>query len=489
MIRRQLSSRLLTIVLTLLCGTQARQASTLIAADFIVDVGFGGADGKPRFRALHGVNNGPLTTGETVDLTQFYRDLRIPHIRLHDCEWPSGDVVDIHAVFPLSKADPAEASSYRFAKTDAYLQAAINSGAQVIYRLGESIETTQIKHYVHPPKDNQRWAETCVRIIRHYNEGWAQGTKHQIKYWEIWNEPENRPAMWSGSDAEYFRLYATTAFRIKAEFPELKVGGPSVGAVGEIVDGKFRPSEFTMAFLTYCKEQRLPLDFFSWHTYTNDSTLYAIKAIAIRRLLDEFGFQSTELHLNEWNYLPDNDWQPIIGTAQQGERRSQFYQRQGGAEGAAFVASVLLSLQDSPVDVGNFYAGDTNQFGLFDRFGVPKKTFYAFKAIAELSSTQVRLSVSSPSNSGSAIGAGINGDKSRVNVVIANCKSDDDDLRIQFNNLPWPGATHYDVRLINHEATLDTIEQGELLDGQLVLPKGMAGPSVILIHIQPSVDH
>jgi xylan 1,4-beta-xylosidase len=89
-----------------------------------------------------------------------------------------------------------------------------------------------VKHHVHPPKDVERWAETCMGIIRHYNEGWAHGTRHGIQYWEIWNEPENRPAMWSGSDADYFRLYAATVTRIKASFPALKVGGPFRGCSG-----------------------------------------------------------------------------------------------------------------------------------------------------------------------------------------------------------------------------------------------------------------
>ena len=55
------------------------------------------------------------------------------------------------------------------------------------YRLGESIEHTRTKRFVHPPGDMEHWAEICLGTIRHYTEGWANGFDFQIPYWEIWN--------------------------------------------------------------------------------------------------------------------------------------------------------------------------------------------------------------------------------------------------------------------------------------------------------------
>src|SRR5436305_1734698 len=57
-------------------------------------------------RPLHGLNAGPLCYGETVDLSAAWRELGVPITRLHDCEWPSGAVADMHAVFPDLAADP-----------------------------------------------------------------------------------------------------------------------------------------------------------------------------------------------------------------------------------------------------------------------------------------------------------------------------------------------------------------------------------------------
>ncbi len=485
MLYRLNCQRLVFMAAVLIACLFIEKPLSLGAADLVVDASTDESGVEKRFRPLHGVNNGPLTMGETVDLSGYYREMQIPHIRLHDCEWPGASIVDMHAIFPDELADPNDPSQYHFAKTDEYLRASIATGASIVYRLGESIETTRTKHHVHPPKNAERWADTCLGIIRHYNEGWSDGSTYGIEYWEIWNEPENRPAMWSGTDAEYFMLYATTARLIKLNYPKLKVGGPSVGAVGEIVGGEFQPSSFTIDFLTHCRDQKLPLDFFSWHTYTNDPITYVIKASAIRKLLIQYGFQATEIHLNEWNYLPDNDWNPIIGTALQGENRRQFYNRQGGVEGATFIASVLLLLQDSPVDIGGFYAGDTNQFGLFDRYGTPKKTFYAFRAFAHLLETPVRLTASSGASQHILIGAGANQEKTRINILIVNTKDLHETLRIQLKNLPWSSPTRYEVMLLNNDKNLTMTQSGELSGNQIELENTLETQGVMIVRLQP----
>ena len=45
-------------------------------------------------------------------------------------------------------------------------------------------------YHTFPPKDPEKWARICEHIIRHYTEGWADGYHYNIRYWEIWNEPE-----------------------------------------------------------------------------------------------------------------------------------------------------------------------------------------------------------------------------------------------------------------------------------------------------------
>ena len=132
-------------------------------------------------RPLHGINKGPLAPGGLIDVTEQQRELSVPFTRLHDCHWPNPDVVDIHAVFPDFRADPELAENYDFALTDEYLAAIRRTGAEIVYRLGESIEHTTTKRFVRPPKDPAKWAAMCLGIIRHDNGGWAKGQRYGLR--------------------------------------------------------------------------------------------------------------------------------------------------------------------------------------------------------------------------------------------------------------------------------------------------------------------
>jgi len=442
-------------------------------AEFVVDC----SQRIGTVRPLHGVNNGPLNEGETVNLSADYRELGSPLARLHDCEWPNPDVVDIHAVFPDMSKDPTAAENYTFSRTDDYIQAIIDTGTGIVYRLGESIEHSRKKYHVHPPQDVEKWARVCLGIVRHYNEGWANGFHHNIRYWEIWNEPENRPSMWTGTDEQFFRMYAVAARRLKETFPELKVGGPSIGAPGETRRDSFEASDFLKAFLGYCREHGAPLDFFSWHTYTDDPWLYGRKARALRTVLDQYGFGGAEMHLNEWNYLPDNDWRPMLDG--QGIVRQRWYEKMGGAGGAAFVATALMDLQDSPVDVANYYCGDTNAFGLFNRFGVPKKTYYAMKAFSLLARMPVRVPVSGgQAGEGPVVCAAMNQEATELGVLTAHYRGGDGPLRLRIDGFGRGRGFEWEMSRIDADRDLERVSSGVADTGQIEMP--LEAPAVIL---------
>ena len=399
-------------------------------------------------RALHGINRGPRVAGGFIDLTNEHRALGIPFTRLHDSQWPGGDVVDIHAVFRDFARDPEQAESYDFLRTDEYLDSIRRTGAQMVYRLGESIEHETIKKHVHPPRDMEKWARICLGVIRHYNEGWANGAHHGIRYWEIWNEPENRPVMWSGTDEDYFRLYRVTARAIRKEFPQLKIGGPGVGHSGQFVNGQFRASEFVTNFLALCRREALPLDFFSWHCYTDDPAELVQRARAIRQLLDRYGFTNTESHLNEWNFLPGNTWKPIGKTSGTPESRQRFYEEMAGPAGAAFTAAALMQLQDAPLDMANFFHGANGPFGLFNEQGVRQKNYFAVQAFHTLLRTPRRVTVSVPTKQ-LTVAAGINAENTEAGVLISNSALSPASLRLVSSNLPWSGDAQVTVRVVD----------------------------------------
>ena len=459
-------------------------AASLMAADTPPDlhVDFGRPAGV--IRPLHGLNKGSLGAGGLIDVTAPLRALSPPSARLHDCHWPNLDVVDIHVVFPDFQADPELPSSYDFALTDEYIAVTRQTGAEIIYRLGESIEHTSTKHFVHPPKDFEKWSAICRGIIRHYNEGWARGFHHGIRYWEIWNEPENRPAMWSGSDEDYFRLYRVAATAIKKQYPQLKVGGPAVGYSGEFIKGVFRPGAFATNFLAFCRRESLPLDFFSWHCYTANPAEPVARARAIRKLLDDYGFTNTESHLNEWNFLPGNTWKPISRTSPP-ETRQQFYEQMSGAAGGAFIVTTLIGLQDAPVDVCNLFHGELGGFGLFNEHGVPQKNYHALRAFSGLLETPRRVQTSGVVQGQLSIIAGVNATETAAAILISNFARTEPGFRVAATNIPWRSRTIVETRVVGATGTFDQVVRETNATSSFTVTLELKSPAVALIRLRP----
>ncbi len=220
-------------------------------------------------RPLHGGTLGPVSDLKVLDYSDFYKECKIPLVRLEAVTWESTYAVDLSTIFRDFRDDPSKEENYDFRRTDDYIASVVKSGVGMIYRLGETIEWTKRKYNIHPPLDYEKWAAICCGIIRHYNDGWANGFHYNIKYWEIWNEPDNNtrvkgdgPANWTGSDEQFFELYAIAANTIKKNFPDVKVGGPAV-CTFNIKDGIPVASDFIANFLNYCQKHSVPLDFFT----------------------------------------------------------------------------------------------------------------------------------------------------------------------------------------------------------------------------------
>ncbi len=464
-------------LLSVLASIPLHAGEAVLSADFSIHQG--------SVRPLHGINKGPLVPGGIFDVIKEQKELGIPFTRLHDCGWPNPYVVDHHVVFPDPGADPALPQSYDFRLTDEYITAVRLTGAEPIYRLGESIEHTSVKRHVHPPADMEKWAAVCLGIIRHYNEGWANGFRHNIRYWEIWNEPENRPVMWSGSDDDYLNLYRTTAPAIKKQFPAVKVGGPALGASGSFVNGAFQPTGFAEKFLTMCRKDNVPLNFFSWHCYTGDPSELAARSRAIRRLLDSHGFTETENHLNEWNYLPGNTWEPISKSGTPAGRH-RYFSDMAGAPGAAFIAASLIELQDAPVDVCNFFHGELGGFGIFTEQGVPQKAWQALRAFQSLMGTPRRVETKGAVAGRLAFTAGLSADGREATLLVSNFAGPHEEFVLSWKDFAWTGGVTAEIRTINSESDFSSVRNEPLKGDTASLRLTLKAPGIALIRLRPA---
>lgn len=293
-------------------------------------------------KPMNAGNNGPVSR-----TMESYKALRVPYARTHDTPLGmeyGGHCIDINLVFPDWNANVNSPKSYDFTNSDVVLKDIQAAGTKVFYRLGQSIEHQAKKYGIYPPKDYKKWARICEHIIRHYNEGWADGYQMGIDYWEIWNEPdlddpEDRwktdPRTWGGTQEQFNELYVVTAKHLKKCFPELKIGGPAFA----------NPRKYGPAFLDYIKEKGASLDFFSHHMYHRKPWRIVEDVRIIRQMLDEKGFAQTESILNEWNF--NRGW----------DDAADLYGRRlrPTIKGAAFVAAVMCACQNEPLDMLMYY--------------------------------------------------------------------------------------------------------------------------------------
>ena len=127
------------------------------------------------------------------------------------------------SIFPNPNADPNDPKSYNFGPTDQLIATIKGVGAEVIFRLGRSEGSN-----VEPPEDFDHYAEVAKHIVLHYNRGWANGFRYNIRYWEVWNEPDLGKLFWGGSPEHYFDLYEKIARAVKKADRRALIGGPAI---------------------------------------------------------------------------------------------------------------------------------------------------------------------------------------------------------------------------------------------------------------------
>ena len=134
-------------------------------------------------------------------------------------------------------------------------------------------------------------------------------------------------------------------------------------------------------FLKYLKscDYPVPLDFFSWHTYTSDPYNIRKGAEYARDLLDSYGYSQTEIILDEYNYLlnwTDRFTESVLDII--------------GIRGAAFTSACMVVGQDSPLEMLMYYDARPCGFnGLFDFYTLrPLKGYYPFVCFSKLAALE-----------------------------------------------------------------------------------------------------
>jgi len=384
---------------------------------------------KGTIRSFQGVNGVPTPIMDGLpNLVQQYKDLGIDVIRTHDTMGPT----DISAqfsndnpllawlvpdntqrakivaagnaanLFPNWNADPDKPESYNFAPTDKVIEGIRATGAEVYYRIGRSWGADYT-----PLPDLDKFASVVKHVAMHYNHGWDHGYQNSIRYWEFWNE-DDTPFFWTDTPETFYKLYEKTARALKSVDASIQVGADAKGFPLE--GGPFRED-----LLDYCAANKVPLDFYSWHYYAmNTADPYDFNRIGteIRQVMNAHGFSNAKSILSEWNLTPDftDPEKP----------------RLQGIINAAFIGNVLIYLQDSSIDMAQFYRADAAWMGLFDLNGNYYKPAYTFVAAGKMLATPQRLALTGDDLTGFAALAGRSTDGNTVQILITNYRIPND---------------------------------------------------------------
>lgn len=213
-----------------------------------------------------------------------------------------------------------------------------------------------------PPADHQKWSELIKATLRHLADRYGED---EVSTWpcEVWNEP-NLPGFWEHADeAAYHQLYKTSVLAVKEALPKMRVGGPAIC-------GGTTSLDWVRNFLSFCREEKLPVDFLTRHAYMGETpehkgrylyhTMRTVDSImeemqATRDIVDSFPeYAGMEMHVTEFN-TSYNPFCPIHDTNYN----------------AALIAGLLSRMGDVCASYSYWTFGD-----VFEEMGVPSRPFH-----------------------------------------------------------------------------------------------------------------
>jgi xylan 1,4-beta-xylosidase len=264
---------------------------------------------------------------------------------------------------------------------------------------------------VSPPKDYSKWQNLVTALVQHMEQRY--GAEEIRKNWsfEVWNEPD-QAYFWSGTQADYLKLYDYAAEGVRLADSLCRVGGPAIsGCSPSWIDVFTNHVVSGTSAATGLKN--IKCDFVTYHRYSDDPAYAGIPTNPsypggmnlYHRALDSL------LHKN--NFKGDiqcTEWAPCAFT--------KVYHSDNESS-ASFIAKTIHVLSDNdPVKyplpsafsffclsdiIEEWNAGTTtgfyNAWGLLlrgdknipDSWDVPKPSYNAFRLLHKLGETRISL--------------------------------------------------------------------------------------------------
>ncbi|GAA1029136.1 RICIN domain-containing protein [Virgisporangium ochraceum] len=229
------------VLSAMLVAVGSRPAS---AADESISVDFSVTTGVPTYRASGWIYG--MTENGASPPDRYFTDVRFRYMRA------GGAQLDSPGGWVSGRYDR------RWNATRAQLQRTRSLGGQFVLLVHDlwGADGYPISRF---PGDNGNWSDYDAFLTRLVADVRATGAPVQ---WDIWNEP-NITLFWNRPQAQYFELWRRTYQRLRAEFPDQLIVGPSCACV---------PSTggWWVQYLDFVKANNVVPDIVSWHSLPGD---------------------------------------------------------------------------------------------------------------------------------------------------------------------------------------------------------------------------
>jgi len=251
------------------------------------------------------------------------------------------------------------------------------------------------KKNITPPRSYPEWERFMQAYIEHTVERYGIARVRDWRF-EVWNEPNLRNSFWTGTQDEYFELYASCAQILKGFDSQLKVGGPAGAGM-----------QWNGDFLRFCQSERVPVDFVSYHVYPVDEAdkpeptgLHMVADLKKAKLeIEDSGYEDLEILITEWNTQTQDGNKNVKWVGNESINRliagamvCHFLHETDDCSDAMgwWVASDVFEEGGPQVEV---YGSRHQHYGMLTIDGLPKSSYHAFSFLNRMRGDRYELTL------------------------------------------------------------------------------------------------
>lgn len=189
--------------------------------------------------------------------------------------------------------------NYNWTKLDSEITAIRSTGALPFISISYMPSAISSGSEIDTPRDWNEWRQVVRALIEHISG--TNGLNINNVYYEVWNEPDLFGGFTVSGQKNYLPMYRFAALGAQdaRNTRPFKFGGPAITA--------FYPAWAT-SLLTMTSQENLRMDFFSWHRYSKDLTVFETDITKAKESLISFPqYADLELVISESGFDSNNN--------------------------------------------------------------------------------------------------------------------------------------------------------------------------------------